>query len=141
MHVLSTPPAFILSQDQTLKFNVCLVRIKHPTYLFVISIAWNYGYYFFDDFSSVNWLYILLFSFQGSFMFFLCHHLTTFISILCFILFVNIFFEIFKILNFSSLLQAFSLIYNIISNLICQLSFNIFLIQRWIKYFCFCDVY
>ena len=92
---------------------------------------------FFRWFLICKWLYILLFSFQGSFVFFLCHHLTTFISILCFFFFVNIFFEIFQILNFSRLLRAFSLIYNIISNLICQLYFNIFLIQRWIKYFLF----
>ena len=34
LHVLSILSAFILSQDQTLKFNGLTGRIKHPTYLF-----------------------------------------------------------------------------------------------------------
>ena len=42
LHVLSTPPAFILSQDQTLAKSVCSVRMTlaiHPLLLFWKSLA------------------------------------------------------------------------------------------------------
>ena len=42
LHVLSTPPAFILSQDQTLVKSVCSVRMTlaiHPLLLFWKSLA------------------------------------------------------------------------------------------------------
>ena len=42
LHVLSTPPAFILSQDQTLVISVCSVRMTlaiHPLLLFWKSFS------------------------------------------------------------------------------------------------------
>ena len=46
LHVLSTPPAFILSQDQTLVKSVCSVRMTlaiHPL-LFVLEIVNDYSF-------------------------------------------------------------------------------------------------
>ena len=78
---------------------------------------------FFRWFLICKWLYILLFSFQGSY--FACRRylLATFISILFQVLFVNTFFRnifTFKICQIVANFLFFSLIYNTIFDLICQ---------------------
>ena len=87
LHVLGTPPAFILSQDQTLKINVsrCLIQVKplaFPVLLFVLVLKLSFSFHgpFLPtslasgsewnsrDFSLLNWTFkvVLLFSYQVS---------------------------------------------------------------------------
>ena len=90
LHVLGTPPAFILSQDQTLKINVsrCLIQVKplaFPVLLFVLVLKLSFSFHgpFLPtslasgsewnsrDFSLLNWTFkvVLLFSYQVSLYF------------------------------------------------------------------------
>ena len=69
LHVLSTPPAFILSQDQTLMFNLFL---SHCWLSFFFSFSYL-SIFFKISFSLLTWvLFFQLFSFQGSLPFSLC---------------------------------------------------------------------
>ena len=73
--MLSTPPAFILSQDQTLRFNlfsvfapVVLLNNFKVIYRFAFSLIFRLSGFSLCNFS-IAWLFFLLFSFQGSFFF------------------------------------------------------------------------
>ena len=68
LHVLGTPPAFVLSQDQTLK-KVCIsnpplgeLKISQPVYT-------DLKYSVYPEFTQMNYLEPALFNFQGSMRF------------------------------------------------------------------------
>ena len=54
LHVLSTPPAFVLSQDQTLSFNPVYILTGYPAKYQLIR---NYCH---------NFAFLVLYRFQGS---------------------------------------------------------------------------
>ena len=124
MHVLSTPPAFILSQDQTLMFNVDPSSRSTSFFILVITVLIKNVRWFLLK-SSEKFIRIfkvvLLFSCQRSFCdpLLVCKKLYYFITVL----FVcqELFLIYFVVLSSSALQQ---LLYNIISDLICQELFN-----------------
>ena len=123
MHVLSTPPAFILSQDQTLMFNVDPSSRSTSFFILVITVLIKNVRWFLLK-SSEKFIRIfkvvLLFSCQRSFLIrFLC--VRSFIILSQFFLFVKKFLIYFVVLN-SFVLQQ--LLYHIIFDLVCQELFN-----------------
>ena len=123
MHVLSTPPAFILSQDQTLMFNVDPSSRSTSFFILVITVLIKNVRWFFLK-SSEKFIRIfkvvLLFSCQRSFLIrFL--RVRSFVILSQFFLFVKNFLIYFVVLN-SFVLQQ--LLYHIISDLVCQELFN-----------------
>ena len=124
MHVLSTPPAFILSQDQTLMFNVDPSSRSTSFFILVITVLIKNVRWFLLK-SSEKFIRIfkvvLLFSCQRSFLWsascvqeaLLFYHSSFYLS--------RTFLIYFVVLN-SFVLQQ--LLYNIISDLICQELFN-----------------
>ena len=97
MHVLSTPPAFILSQDQTLMFNVDPSSRSTSFFILVITVLIKNVRWFLLK-SSEKFIRIfkvvLLFSCQRSFVIrFLC--VRSFIILSQFFLFVKNFFNLF----------------------------------------------
>ena len=137
--MLSTPPAFILSQDQTLRFNlfsvfapVVLLNNFKVFYRFAFSLIFRLSGFSLCNFS-IAWLFFLLFSFQGSFFFLaaLCGFSTSpdCLSILPSLFrFVNIFFYLFyRLFLLSFLLSVLMLpllprwcVQFIISSSLCQ---------------------
>ena len=96
LHVLSTPPAFILSQDQTLVKSVCSVRMTlaiHPLLLFWKSLA---SITRINNVRSENFILNfqgwLLFNYQCSCLLFFNSH----INLTYLFMFVNNFFNLFK---------------------------------------------
>ena len=67
LHVLSTPPAFVLSQDQTLQFDI-LNCISTVSYLLSRAILLNYKDCPMVIYHHQGPFAVLLFSFQGSFI-------------------------------------------------------------------------
>ena len=121
--MLSTPPAFILSQDQTLMFNVDPSSRSTSFFILVITVLIKNVRWFFLK-SSEKFIRIfkvvLLFSCQRSFLIrFL--RVRSFVILSQFFLFVKNFLIYFVVLN-SFVLQQ--LLYHIISDLVCQELFN-----------------
>ena len=123
MHVLSTPPAFILSQDQTLMFNVDpSSRSTSFLSLLITVLIKNVRWFFLKSSEKFIRIFkvVLLFSCQRSFLIrFLC--VRSFVILSQFFLFVKNFLIYFVVLN-SFVLQQ--LLYHIIFDLVCQELFN-----------------
>ena len=123
MHVLSTPPAFILSQDQTLMFNVDPSSRSTSFFILVITVLIKNVRWFLLK-SSEKFIRIfkvvLLFSCQRSFWSASCvqEALLFYHSSFCL---SRTFLIYFVVLN-SFVLQQ--LLYHIISDLVCQELFN-----------------
>ena len=111
MHVLCAPPAFILSQDQTLILNM-FEFIAHFKSVFIVFLLSKFLYLVvqlttaFIGFSkdSLFTFQCTLYSFHFCFLMFLCG---TFFIILCTFQFVNTFFKVFSnyfLMIFSSIL-------------------------------------
>ncbi len=91
LHVLSTPPAFVLSQDQTLSFNPVYLTGLSPARIKLIR---NYCH---------NFAFHILYRFQGSVLTLRCPARVSLCILSNFIKKVNTFFSI-----FSTFLQSFS---------------------------------
>ena len=95
LHVLSTPPAFILSQDQTLVKSVCSVRMTlaiHPL-LFVLEIVNDYS---FNNVRSENLFWIFRDGCCSIINVLVCCFFNSHINLTYLFMFVNNFFNFFK---------------------------------------------
>ena len=95
LHVLSTPPAFILSQDQTLVKSVCSVRMTlaiHPL-LFVLEIVNDYS---FNNVRSENLFWIFRDGCCSIINVLVCCFFNSHINLTYLFMFVNNFFIFFK---------------------------------------------
>ena len=118
LHVLSTPPAFILSQDQTLVKSVCSVRMTlaiHPL-LFVLEIVNDYS---FNNVRSENLFWIFRDGCCSIINVLVCYFFNSHINLTHLFMFVNNFFNFFQKSFFQQIFNAnYITVYNQINQLI-----------------------